>query len=154
VTDIVEDSETGVELRVPPGWERREQAPFSLVLAPGGDITGYCPSVNVLVSELAPEADIRALGTEAIAGIMGTVERARVLGYDMYLMPDGVAGRQLIFAYPDGDLTVSVCQWIFAVDGYCSTITATCAVPDLPRLEQVFQYVIDGLRLPRTEYKA
>lgn len=137
-------SADGVTLEVPEGWEQVDQPGLTLAVAgPAGTAVAegaqFRPSLTAIVVEAAADADIRILGTEAIAAATLVSDDAHVLAYDVWPMPDGTAGRRLELAFQSGEVPLCVRQWIALRDGNVITLTATCDVAHLlqvgPQLE-------------------
>lgn len=149
---VVVDESSGVGLPLPAGWERVDVPGLPLAIAgpptpATADGTPFRPSVNVLVAPVADGADVRALGTEALAAAT-LDEGAHVVGYDMWPMPDGTSGRRLDVATSHGSVPVMVRQWVILSGDDVVTVTGTLPVADLLRTNQVVEDVVVGLRLP------
>ena len=154
----VTDEATGVALDLPPGWERVEVPGIPLAVAGPptqalADGTPFRPNVTVLVVPAAEDADVRTLGTEAIAA--ATVqEDAHVLAYDLWLRPGGVGRRlevaasALVPAATEDvrSVPVDVTQWVALEDGMVTTVTATCGVAQLLDQGPVIEALVATLR--------
>ena len=106
-------SADGVTLEVPEGWEQVDQPGLTLAVAgPAGTAVAegaqFRPSLTAIVVEAAADADIRILGTEAIAAATLVSDDAHVLAYDVWPMPDGTAGRRLELAFQSGEVPLCV----------------------------------------------
>jgi len=150
-------STDGVTLEVPVGWERLEVPGIPLTVAgPVGtavaDGTTFRPSINAVVVDADPAADIRILGTAAVAAARLIDDEVHVLAYDLWPLPDGTAGRRLEFAYQQGVVPLCVRQWIALRDGRAITLTATCAVAQLrpygPELERLATRALAAQEIP------
>ena len=133
MTALPRVSAGGVELTLPPGWERLEKPEYTLVVAgpervatATGDV--FRASLNAIVVPVAADADIRTLGTEAIAAAHVIGDGAHVLAYDVWSRPHGVPGRRLELTYRQGPFALGVVQWIALGDGLATTLTATYTV--------------------------
>jgi len=129
-------SAEGVSLQVPDGWERVEAPGLAVGIAgPVGtataDGTQFRPSLTAIVVDAAPDADIRLLGTEAVAAARLVSPDVHVLAYDVWPLPDGTAGRRLEITLEQGGIPLCVRQWIALRDGRVITLTGTCDVAHL-----------------------
>ncbi|WP_456787807.1 hypothetical protein [Cellulomonas sp. P5_C5] len=144
----------GVTLVVPQDWEQVDLPGTQLAIAGppfvlDADGTTFRPSMNVLVADAAPEADIRMLGTEAVAAAHVVAEGVHVLAYDMWASPDEKRGRRLQFTYQQGDVPLYVVQWIVLRDAVVTTLTATYPVAQLLRVHQLCEDVASLALGPR-----
>jgi hypothetical protein len=139
-------SADGVTLQVPEGWEQVEAPGATLAVAgPVGiavaEGTGFRPSLTAIVVEASPDADIRLLGTEAVAAARVVADDVHVLAYDVWPLPDGSRGRRLEFTFQHGEVPLCVRQWIALRDGRVVTLTGTTDVAHLlqhgPQLEDL-----------------
>lgn len=154
--DLATDSETGLTLGLPPGWEQLEYDGLSLAIAAPslGENDPYRPNVNVLVAEIGSEIDLRELGTDAIVAAKLTADDAHVMSYDLFLGPGDVEGRRLGFAYRNDANAIAVTQWLLLHNGLYTVITASCLVTDLSTVQPLFEESIGSLRLPGAEVPA
>ncbi|MDQ1292844.1 MAG: hypothetical protein QG608_725, partial [Actinomycetota bacterium] len=151
--DLARDPDTGVALDIPTGWSQIELPGFQLALAmdepahAAVDGSLFRPNINVLVSTVAPGADVALAATETVAALM-TMDDGRVLAYDLWAGPDGVMGRHVVSAHRDGAITLGVTHWLFVHNGLATTITATLPITTLPAGEAFGETAVAGLRLP------
>ena len=139
-------SADGVTIPLPEGWEVVDLPGAQLAIAgPAGmataDGTQFRPSVNVVVAPAAPDADIRTLGTEAVAAAHVVAPGTHVLSYDLWPLGEDVYGRRLQFAYQEGDVPLCISQWIGLRDGAVTTVTATSAITQLRRTYAAFEVI-------------
>lgn len=140
------ESIDGVVLPVPDGWEVVDQPGLSLTIAgPAGtavaDGTTFRPSLSAIVVDAADGADIRLLGTEAVAAAMSVADDVHVVAYDLWPLPDGTTGRRLEFTYQAGPVPLCVRQWVALRGGEVVTLTATCDVAHLTHVGPVLEHL-------------
>ncbi|MDT0164109.1 hypothetical protein Q9R32_00895 [Actinotalea sp. AC32] len=145
----VRDEVTGLALGLPPGWERVEAPGFPVAIAgPAGqaaaDGTTFRPNVTVTVAPADDAADIRTLGTEALAAAAVVGDGAHLLAYDLWAVGDA-EGRRLVAVHQQGPLPLAVTQVVVLAHGAVTTATATCGVAQLPDAGPLLDQALAGL---------
>jgi hypothetical protein len=126
------------------GWQRLDIPGAEVALAgpattAAADGSMFRPSFTVIVAAAAPDADVRTLATQAVAGVRAAIPTAHVLAYDVWPLPDGHPGghgRRLLLTFQQDAVPLVVRQWIAVADGVVTTVTATTSVTQHLGLER------------------
>ena len=142
----------GVEVTLPPGWERLTDPDLAVVVAAPArqaavDGAMFRSSLNAVVAPVVAGTDIRSLGTEAIAAAHVVADEVHVLAYDVWAPYGADRGRRLEFTYRAGPFDLGVIQWIALGDGVVTTLTATYSI-DRASHRPLFEALVDSAALP------
>jgi hypothetical protein len=153
--EFIIDEATGAGIPWPPRWRRRDDtaAVIALVDRFVPSDGAFRPNVNVIVEKPHPIlTGLDVFTVRAIQNMQGGMTDMHLIDLEPVEI-GGHPGRHLTSAYRSGRYSLALEQWWTVVDGTATTLSATCAVEDYPRLGEIFDVVAAGL-MPATSQPA
>jgi hypothetical protein len=138
----------GCELRHPPGWTLVSNAFGAIVatIAPArGDAT-FCSNFNVVLQDDGAAMTQDECIAAQLAGLQTTLDGVIVLESEPTTVGD-LPGARALAAYRDGDLELTLEQWMAPVAAGTLVLSATALTSDFPHDAEALRKIAASVRL-------